>query len=205
MRMEEVRYRRKKRRKKRSSSWQAILYILLGVLLFFGVVYGGEMLLRILRPSPSPTPRPTVTSVPPKNEIEVTVYFANPDFTALVGEKRRILKDDRYLERVLEELLKGPENKDLFNAIPNGTRCNAVFVEGNTAYVDLSAEMAKNQSGGTSQEFLSVYAIVDTLTALPGIDQVKILIDGKETTTLCGHIDISAPLRRDERIIAKVQ
>ncbi|MEN3184983.1 MAG: GerMN domain-containing protein [Atribacterota bacterium] len=204
--MEEFRYRRKKKRKKRSFSWQAILYILLGVLLFFGVVYGGELLLRILRPSPSPTPRPTgVTTLPQENTMEVVVYFANPDFTALVGEKRRIVKDERYLERILEELLKGPENKDLFNAIPKGTKLNAVFVEGNTAYVDLSSEMAKNQSGGTSQEFLSVYAIVDTLTAFPGIEQVKILIDGKETQTLCGHIDISEPLRRDERIIAKVQ
>lgn len=204
--MEELRYRRKKKRKKRSFSWQAILYVLLGVLLFFGAVYGGELLLRILRPSPSPTPRPTgAVTLPQENTMEVVVYFANPDFTALVGEKRRIVKDERYLERILEELLKGPENKDLFNAIPKGTRLNAVFVEGNTAYVDLSSEMAKNQSGGTSQEFLSVYAIVDTLTAFPGIEQVKILIDGKETQTLCGHIDISEPLRRDERIIAKVQ
>lgn len=137
--------------------------------------------------------------------MEVVVYFANPDFTALVGEKRRIVRDERYLERILEELLKGPESQNLFNAIPEGTRLNAVFVEGNTAYVDLSSEMAQNQSGGTSQEFLSVYAIVDTLTAFPGIEQVKILIDGKETQTLCGHIDISEPLRRDERIIAKVQ
>lgn len=203
--MEEFRYRRKKKRKKRSFSWQALLYILLGVLLFFGVVYGGELLLRILRPSPSPTPRPTGVVTPQEGTMDVVLYFANADFTALVGEKRRVVKDERWMERVVEELLKGPEDKNLFNAIPNGTRLNAVFVEGNTAYVDLSPEMAKNQSGGTSQEFLSVYAIVDTLTAFPGIEQVKILIDGKETQTLCGHIDISEPLRRDERIIAKVQ
>ncbi len=204
--MEEFRYRRKRKRKKRSFSWQALLYILLGVLLFFGIVYGGELLLRALRPSPSPTPRPTgVVTLPQEETMDVIVYFANPDFTALVGEKRRIVKDERWMERILEELLEGPESKDLFNAIPSGTRLNAVFVEGNTAYVDLSSEMAKNQAGGTSQEFLSVYAIVDTLTAFPGIEQVKILIDGKETPTLCGHIDISEPLRRDERIIAKVQ
>ncbi|MEN3202786.1 MAG: GerMN domain-containing protein [Atribacterota bacterium] len=204
--MEEFRYRRKKKRKKRSFSWQAILYVLLGVLLFFGVVYGGELIFRILRSSPSPTPQPTEIVLPPQeNTMEVVVYFANPDFTALVGEKRYIARDDRYLERTLEELLKGPKDKNLFNAIPKGTQLNAVFVEGNTAYVDLSSEMAKNQSGGTSQEFLSVYAVVDTLTAFPGIEQVKILIDGKETQTLCGHIDISKPLRRDERVIAKVQ
>uniref|UniRef100_A0A7V3YLA6 GerMN domain-containing protein n=1 Tax=Candidatus Caldatribacterium californiense TaxID=1454726 RepID=A0A7V3YLA6_9BACT len=204
--MEEWKYRtKKKRRKKRTFSWQALLYILLGVLLFFGVVYGSEVLLRLFRQPPSETPRPTGILLPRVEEMEVVVYFANADFTALVGEKRRIVRDERWMERVIGELLKGPENKDLFNALPPGTRLNAVFVEGKTAYVDLSAEMAKNQSGGTSQEFLSVYAIVDTLTAFPEIEAVKILIDGKETKTLCGHIDISVPLRRDERIIAKVQ
>lgn len=203
--MEEFQHRRKKKRKKRSLPWQAFFYILLGVLLFFGVVYGGEVLLRLFRPSPE-TPHPTGVLIPPSpGEMEVIVYFANPDFTALVGEKRVIVKDERWMERVLGELLKGPKDRKLFNALPSGTRLNAVFVEGNTAYVDLSAEMAKNQSGGTSQEFLSVYAIVDTLTAFPGIEQVQILINGKETKTLCGHIDVSEPLRRDERIIAKIQ
>lgn len=202
--MEEFRYRRKKK-KKSSLPWQALLYVFLGVLLFFSIVYGGEILLRLFRPTP-PTPSPSGgVLLPPKEEMEVTVYFANPDFTALVGEKRRIPNDERRLERAIGELLKGPNDKNLFNALPQGTRLNAVFVEGKTAYVDLSAEMAKNQSGGTSQEFLSVYAIVDTLTAFPGIEEVKILIDGKETRTLCGHIDISEPLQRDERIIAKVQ
>ena len=69
------------------------------------------------------------------------------------------------MEQILEELLKGPRDRSLFNPIPSSTRLNAVFLEGDIVYVDLSAEMAKNQSGGTSQELLSVYAIVDTLTA----------------------------------------
>ncbi|MDI3543532.1 MAG: hypothetical protein PWP57_1137, partial [Candidatus Atribacteria bacterium] len=141
----------------------------------------------------------------PSSEEEVILYFSNPDFTALVGEQRKIKKDSKWMERILEELLKGPQNRSLYNPIPSSTHLNAVFLEGDTAYVDLSAEMAKNQSGGTSQELLSIYAIVNTLTSFSEIKKVKILIDGEETSTLCGHIDISQPLERDERLIAEIQ
>jgi len=65
--------------------------------------------------------------------------------------------------------------------------------------------MKEGQAGGTSQELLSVFSIVNTLTSLPNVKRIKILIDGKEETTLCGHIDISEPLERDEKLIAEVQ
>ena len=201
-----------KKYKEKESSWPNWFYVLVGLAIFFAVLYFGEMILRYQQPpeiSPSPgvtlPPEEELGKLPPSQEEEVILYFSNPDFTALVGEKRIIKKDSKWMERILEELLKGPKDRSLYNPIPPSTRLNAVFLEGDIAYVDLSVEMAKNQSGGTSQELLSVYAIIDTLTAFPEIRKVKILIDGEETSTLCGHIDISQPLERDERLIAKVQ
>ena len=202
----------RKKYKEKESSWPNWFYVLVGLAIFFAVLYFGEMILRYQQPpeiSPSPgvtrPPEEELGKLPPSQEEEVILYFSNPDFTALVGEKRKIKKDSKWMERILEELLKGPKDRSLYNPIPPSTRLNAVFLEGDIAYVDLSVEMAKNQSGGTSQELLSVYAIIDTLTAFPEIRKVKILIDGEETSTLCGHIDISQPLERDERLIAKVQ
>ena len=202
----------RKKYKEKESSWPNWFYVLVGLAIFFAVLYFGEMILRYQQPpeiSPSPgvtlPPEEELGKLPPSQEEEVILYFSNPDFTALVGEKRKIKKDSKWMERILEELLKGPKDRSLYNPIPPSTRLIAVFLEGDIAYVDLSVEMAKNQSGGTSQELLSVYAIIDTLTAFPEIRKVKILIDGEETSTLCGHIDISQPLERDERLIAKVQ
>ena len=202
----------RKKYKEKESSWPNWFYVLVGLAIFFAVLYFGEMILRYQQPpeiSPSPgvtlPPEEELGKLPPSQEEEVILYFSNPDFTALVGEKRKIKKDSKWMERILEELLKGPKDRSLYNPIPPSTRLNAVFLEGDIAYVDLSVEMAKNQSGGTSQELLSVYAIIDTLTAFPEIRKVKILIDGEETSTLCGHIDISQPLERDERLVAKVQ
>jgi len=209
--MEKKKWQSKKNKKKRSGS--PFLYIILGIALFFGVVYGGELVFRLVasrgeetpRPSSLQTPLPGETLVPQKGGEEVILYFANPDFTALVGEKRKIEKSPNWLEDILKELLQGPKDSSLFNPIPPATRLNAVFQDKDVVYVDLSEEMMRNQSGGTSQELLSVYAIVDTLTALPGIKMVKILINGKEEPTLCGHIDVSQPLERDEKLIAQVR
>ena len=203
--MEKKQWKSKKDKKKRSGS--PFLYIILGIALFFGVVYGGELVFRLMasRGEETPLPSPLQTLAPPKGEEEVILYFANPEFTALVGEKRRVEKSPNWLEDVLKELLRGPKDPSLFNPIPPATRLNAVFQDKDVVYVDLSEEMMRNQSGGTSQELLSVYAIVDTLTALPGVKMVKILINGKEESTLCGHIDVSQPLERDEKLIAQVR
>ena len=202
----------RKRYKEKESSWPSWFYILVGLAIFFAILYFGELILQHFQPpeiSPSPGATPLseegLKRITPFPEEEVVLYFSNPDFTALVGEKRKIKKDSKWMEQILKELLKGPQDRSLYNPIPPSTRLNAVFLEGDTAYVDLSAEMVKNQSGGTAQELLSVYAIVDTLTSFPEIKRVKILIDGKETSTLCGHIDVSQPLERDEKLIAKVQ
>ena len=65
-------------------------------------------------------------------------------------------------------------------------------------YVDLSPEFRQNHPGGTTNEILTVYAIVSALTAnLPAITGVQILIEGKEVDTLAGHLDLRRPIEQD--------
>jgi Sporulation and spore germination. len=45
---------------------------------------------------------------------------------------------------------------------------------------------------------MTVYSIVNTLTEIPPINGVQILVGGNEMKSLVGHIDISMPLLRDE-------
>ena len=52
--------------------------------------------------------------------------------------------------------------------------------------------------GGALDELFTVYVIVDALTVnLPAIARVQILIDGKETDTLAGHVDLRHPLQKN--------
>jgi hypothetical protein len=63
------------------------------------------------------------------------------------------------------------------------------------AYVDLSREVASAHPGGTLNEILTVYTIVNALTAnLPAVQSVQVLVDGKEVPTLAGHVDLGRPL-----------
>ena len=65
------------------------------------------------------------------------------------------------------------------------------------AYVDLSAELQSNHPGGTTNEILTVYSLVQALTSnLPAVSGVQILIDGKEVDTLAGHLDLRRPIEQ---------
>jgi hypothetical protein len=87
----------------------------------------------------------------------------------------------------------------LVSAVPAGTALRAVYITGRgDAYVDLSSEAVTAHPGGTLNELLTIYTIVNALTInLPAVQSVQILIDGKEVATLAGHVDLRQPLAKN--------
>jgi len=85
------------------------------------------------------------------------------------------------------------------SAIPQGTKLKELFIsDKGEAYVDLSSEVSTNHTGGSLDEILTVYTLVDALTDnLPAVTAVQILIDGKEVDTLAGHVDLRRPLAKN--------
>ncbi|MFW6010897.1 MAG: GerMN domain-containing protein [Desulfosalsimonas sp.] len=132
-------------------------------------------------------------------EEPVYLYFADPDTGYLAGESRRIEPVDSrsaFYAVIVKELISGPEG-DLEPTFPPETELLALY-EGpdNTVFVDLSADVAKMHPGGVRSELLSVYSIVNTLMLNSSrIRAVKILVNGDETETLAGHVDITRPLK----------
>ena len=62
--------------------------------------------------------------------------------------------------------------------------------------VPASAMKTASYPGGSLNEMLTVYTIVEALTAnLPAVSAVQILVDGHEVDTLAGHVDLRQPLR----------
>ncbi|MHC2994787.1 MAG: GerMN domain-containing protein [Candidatus Atribacteria bacterium] len=134
----------------------------------------------------------------PAEMIEVNLYFSDSQAMYLVPEKRKILKTSTLARHIVNELIKGPVSPDLYSTIPEGTSINEVYIADDIAYVDLSEEVFKNHPGGSSGELMTVYSMVNTLTEIPPIRSVQILVAGNEKESLVGHVDISRPLLRDE-------
>ena len=139
-----------------------------------------------------------VEPVPTEEMVEANLYFSDSQAMYLVPEKRKISQVPSLARQAVVELIKGPESSDLYPTIPEGTQVNEVYIVDDIVYIDLSEEIFKNHPGGSSGELMTVYSIVNTLTEIPMIKGVQILVEGNEMKSLVGHIDISMPLLRDE-------
>lgn len=142
--------------------------------------------------------RKEVQLVPTEEMVEVNLYFSDSQAMYLVAEKRKIPQAPSLARQAVVELIKGPESSELYPTIPGGTQVNEVYIFDDIAYIDLSKEIFENHPGGSSGELMTVYSIVNTLTEIPTIKGVQILVEGNEMKSLVGHIDISMPLLRDE-------
>ena len=100
-----------------------------------------------------------------------------------------------------------PAPEPYVSVIPEGTMLRAFYVtERGDAFVDLSREVSANHPGGSFTELLTVYAIVNAVTAnLPAVQRVQILVDGKEADTLAGHVDLRRPLQRDKSLVRETE
>lgn len=138
---------------------------------------------------------------PPGRKIKARLFYVADDGMRLTGIERDVAYGEGAVDQAREIVAAqiGPVAEPLVSAIPQGTALRALFItENGQAFVDLSGEVAKGHSGGSTSELLTVYTIVDALTAnLPAITAVQLLIDGKEVDTLAGHVDLRRPLAKN--------
>lgn len=132
----------------------------------------------------------------------VKVYFANEDATKLVGTNLTVSTKgpDKYTDAIAA-LLKGSNDSKLVSPVPDGTRLLGLTVSGDVVTVDFSGELVKNFNGGSAGEMMLVGSIVNTLTAFPEIKRVQIVVEGRKIETISGHMDMSEPLARFERLL----
>ena len=113
----------------------------------------------------------------------VSLYFYNSTTKSLTSEGRLIDAKELVKEpykKLMELLIKGPQNEALSKTIPEGTKINKVELKGDILYLDLSKEFIENHVGGEENESITIYSIVNTMTRLTEVNGVKILIDGEE-------------------------
>jgi spore germination protein GerM len=157
------------------------------------------------RSAPAAAPAPaTPEPAAPGRTIKARLFYVSEDGTRLLSVERDVPfaeGQDQAREIVTAQMATPPE--PLMSAIPTGTTLRALFLtDRGDAYVDVSREIATLHSGGTLDELLTVYTIVNALTInLPAIRSVQLLIDGKEVTTLAGHVDLRQPLQKNLALV----
>jgi len=141
-------------------------------------------------------------------KIEVKVLFGDYNGSNLKWESRSIYKSKQIInqaKQIILELINGPNNTDLIAVIPEGVQLREIYIDKyNIMYVDFSKEMISNHRGGSTGELLTVYSIVNTmLINFSDIKKVQVLIEGVETESIAGHLDVSSPLSLREEMIAE--
>jgi spore germination protein GerM len=140
-----------------------------------------------------------------QNKSVVHLYFTDKNNQFLIAEERTLSQTGdpiRFGHAIVTALIKGPR-QELAPTIPQNTTLRALFItEEGTCYVDLSVDIQENHPGGVATELLTVYSIVNSLILnIAEIEAVKILIEGQESLTLAGHIDLQQPFEANMLLI----
>ena len=194
--------------------WIAIALIGIGAVAF-GVALMTGLSRLLSRPTPTgvppepaavapAAPAPAAPAVP---KIKATLYFASEDGLYLVPTEREVPLAEGAIAQarsILEAQLSAEAAAPLTSTIPKGSTLRGIFVsERNEVFVDLDPAIRTTHPGGSEQELMTVYTIVNAvLTNLPKLQEVQILIGGQEADTLAGHVDLRRPLRKNEALIA---
>ncbi len=132
------------------------------------------------------------------------LYFANETGDMLVGERVEVhYSSNMSIERlVVEQLIKGPITKDAYPAIPPETKIVSVSTKDGICYVNLDKGFL--EQGYDVLEAIPVYSIVNSLTELPGISKVQILINGETNLTYQESVRFETIFERNLDLIEEI-
>lgn len=123
------------------------------------------------------------------------LYFADRQAINVIPEARGLPDHERLPTAAVEALLAGPTDPYLSKTFPEGTRLlGPVVVSAGVATVNLSGEI--RQLHGSSSSSRAVDSLLLTLTDVPGIQQVQILVDGQKGVVV-GNYKFDVPMRKE--------
>jgi hypothetical protein len=141
--------------------------------------------------------------------IHAVLFYVSDDGSELLEVSREVPFGETPVDqaRSIVEAQVAAAPSGLTSAIPAGTTLRSVFLDGHgAAYVDLSREVVTGHTGGSLDEALTVFSIVNAITVnLPDISAVQILVDGHAVDSLAGHLDLRHPLGRSLEWVRKGQ
>lgn len=124
---------------------------------------------------------------------EINIYFVDAETMRLTPVKTTIPHADteRTARYVLDALIEGhDDNPKILRLVPRDESCMTVKVKDKIAYVDLKSSILKTHPDGRDFEILTVYSIVNSLTNVDGIVNVRFTVDGERKKNFMGYVDM---------------
>jgi len=154
----------------------------------------------------------TLEESPPPWEVETAIavlYFPNYQMTRLVAEVREVninpLMGRTYaaIHAKIAALISGPQTAGLDRSLPPDITYRSIRVDGDIVFIDFTPDFLNSLVGGSAAEEMLIFSLVNTLTELPEIRRVQILIDGLPISDDDSgfHIELGRALERDESLI----
>lgn len=190
-----------KGKKKKKSTKVLYLSIILGAIfmllvLFFVILFNALF--------------PPVDSASLKKDKRIAIiYFSDHQERFLMPEKRYVIKEEdtaRQAEVIVRALLDGSK-EGLVNTFPTGVTLKDVKVDDSgVALVNFNENLTQLHPGGSTAEMASIYSLTNSITEnVVGIKKVKILMEGKELSSIKGHISTRKAFRPDPELIVKAK
>ncbi|HUN55467.1 MAG TPA: GerMN domain-containing protein [Smithella sp.] len=144
-------------------------------------------------------------SMKKKEKQIVQIYFSDQQERFLRPEKRYVIKEtDVALQakEIVKALLEGSK-AGLVNTFPHGvTLIDVKIMDNDTASVNFSKSLTKLHPGSSASEMATIYSLTNSITQnLPGIKKVKILVEGRELSSIKGHISTRRAFSPDLELI----
>lgn len=145
----------------------------------------------------------TTDIVMDNNKINIQLYFTDEQGMELYAESREVYIDTVSSKEkiVLNQLLQGPESDDLRKVLPEGLTILSVVTRNGICYLDMDDTFLTGTINVV--DAIPVYAIVNSLTAIDGVDEVQILINGEAGKAYRGVISLDAPLTAKMDLVAQ--
>lgn len=125
--------------------------------------------------------------------IETRIYYVDAEMMRLVPVRTTLPKMSakRTAQYVIDKMIEGYDaNPKIRRIIPKDKHCLSVSVRDSIAYVDIRGELLENHPEGRDMEMLTVYSLVNSLTEIDGIVNVRFTIDGKISKDFMGYLDM---------------
>ncbi|HNX76049.1 MAG TPA: GerMN domain-containing protein [Candidatus Rifleibacterium sp.] len=203
---------------------EKILFILMGFIILGLIVSGYFLFVRKILPEISSGKETTTAQAAPEgasaainddlaaaNELipqeeaqDLRIYFGVKGKDLLTSELRRVRKKTMLIaqaRQIIETLLEGPVTGTMYQLLPREIKLRGLYFDSGTFIVDLSREFADLRVFGPTEQILAVYSLVNSLTELDPKARVKFLVNGSEPAAEDGHVDLSLPLTRIEKLI----